>query len=146
MDNINIGDGTKRISINEDPERVISFNPKDTLFVEKFYQLITDFDVKSKEFSTRADEISITTELDGNGIPANMNESFDLLKDICNYLREQVDFVFGKDTSQKVFGDALDLDVFQQFFEGIMPFIQSARTEKVARYTKNGRSRGATMK
>jgi hypothetical protein len=51
-------------------------------------------------------------------------------------LRDEVDAVFGDGTSQMVFGGAYTLDVFEQFFNGIIPYVEKARANKVKKYTK----------
>jgi len=55
--------------------------------------------------------------------------------ELCNYLREKTDKIFGDGTSLKLFGEVRNLEVYQQFFDGILPFFKKARAEKVAKYT-----------
>jgi hypothetical protein len=50
-------------------------------------------------------------------------------------MRGQIDVLFGEGTSQKAFGNALELGMFEQFFSGITPFVQTVRKEKIAKYT-----------
>ena len=44
--------------------------------------------------------------------------------------------VFGAGTSEKAFGEAQTLNMFEQFFDGITPYIQGARGQKVSKYRK----------
>lgn len=134
MQNLKIDDGSVRLSINDDDTRIISFNPKDELFAEKFYLLLTNFRSQIDKFSERAEEVDRVDTVDEDGIPTNIRERIALLKDVCSYMREQIDMVFGQGTSQTAFGDAYNLDMFEQFFDGITPFIKDARTEKVKKY------------
>jgi hypothetical protein len=136
MDSITISTGVKRVCINDDPDNFIEFNPNDVSFAEKFYSLISEFEAKLVEYQARSDEIDSNKELDANGIPVNFEARIALMRDVCEFVREKIDGLFGKGTSQKVFGNALTLDMFTQFFEGITPFIQQARAEKVAKYQK----------
>ncbi len=136
MDSIQINNGLKRIAVNGDENRVIEFNPEDIVFVEKFYGLIKEFEQKEVEFRQRADEINAVEGVDEYGIPVNTAENIKLVIDLCQYLRVQIDKVFGTGTSQKAFGDANTLNMFEQFFEGITPFIQGARSNKVNQYRK----------
>lgn len=135
IDTLQIVTGEKRIAINSDPERIISFNPTDVLFVERFYSLLAEAEIKSEEYKTRAKLLEQDKQIGENGLPANIKERIDLLKESCIYLREQIDGVFGAGTSQKAFGDAFKLDMFGQFFDGIKPYFQKARAEKIAKYT-----------
>lgn len=135
MDSLQINTGEKRIAINDDPERVIIFNPSDVVFAERFYNLIGEFESKLTEYQTRSKTIDANTELDANKIPVNAGEKLALLREACEYVRERIDHLFGKGTSQKAFGDTLNIDLFKQFFDGISPFIQRTRADKIAKYT-----------
>jgi hypothetical protein len=135
VDSLQITSGEKRIAINDDPDRVIVFNPADIIFVEKFYKLIAEFEEKAKEYQARFEELSKIEENDEHGFPVNTDERFELLKEVCVYIRGKIDDIFGKDTSQKAFGDAYDIEQFKQFFDGMTPFIQKARAEKLQKYT-----------
>ncbi len=133
MDNLKINTGLKRILINDGPD-YIEFDPEDVLFIEKFYQLIHEFELKKDEFTIKAANLDSNKELDANGLPSNIGEGLSFLKEICQYLRDRIDYVFGAGTSQKVFGDSLSLSSLGQFFEGVTPFIQLKRAEKLQKY------------
>jgi hypothetical protein len=140
VDSIRIETGVKRIAINDDPNRVIEFNPSDIAFAERFYKLLQNFEVKQAEYEKRAGELDDQT-LDEHGIPSNIGPGLAFLREVCEYLRGEIDHLFGPNTSQQVFGDALTLDMFEQFFVGITPFVQQTRQEKLARYTQSSRSK-----
>jgi hypothetical protein len=135
MDSIRIDDGTKRICVNDDPARVITFNPSDVVFAEKFYGLIGDFETKLGEYQARSVDIENDNKTDGNGLPVNLGQRMALLREACEYIRSQIDNLFGVGTSQKAFGDTIAIELFPQFFEQITPYIQSVRAEKVKKYT-----------
>jgi len=134
MQNIQIDTGDIRLSINDDEARIITFNPKDSLFSEKFYHLVGNFHLQLGEFQKRAEELDADKSLDENSIPFNIQAKFDLIKETCDYVRKEIDVVFGEGTSQIVFGDVMNLEIFPQFFEGISPFFKEARKEKVEKY------------
>lgn len=136
MDSIHIDTGVKRIMINDDPNNVIEFNPADVAFAERFYGLLKDFEAKQAEYQRRAQEANEKNDLDENGIPVNLVENMTLMREACEFMRGKIDYLFGTGTSQKVFGDTLVLDQFAQFFQGMTPFIKSARQDKVDRYQK----------
>ena len=104
MDNLRIDSGLKRIMINDDPNRFIEFNPNDVLFAEKFYALIKVFEEQEVKFQERIEQIQKNEEKDAYGIPVNTQETLDFVVEVCNFLREQIDKVFGAGTSQTVFG------------------------------------------
>jgi hypothetical protein len=135
-DSIRIDTGVKRVAINDDPNRIIEFNPKDVVFAERFYGLIGEFKSAEKDFVSRAEALDAVKEIDELGLPVNAGERIKLLREVCEWAREKIDQVFGEGTSQKAFGDAIGLDLFSQFFEGITPFIEGARGDQVQKYSK----------
>jgi hypothetical protein len=132
-DSITIVTGMRHILINGGPE-FIEFNPSDISFAERFYALIADFNTKKAGYEERADAIDGNKTLDANGLPANVPEGLALMREVCEYMRAEIDKLFGAGTSNKVFGSALSIDMFTQFFDGLMPFIQQARTSQVGKY------------
>jgi hypothetical protein len=140
MDSIRIETGIKRIAINDDPERVIEFNPTDVLFAEKFYNLIRAVEKKEVEYLQRANEVVNNQSVDDNGIPENLESGISLLREVCEFVRGEIDKVFGSGTSQKAFGDTYSFDVFEQFLDGITPFIKSSRSQKTAQYIKQNKN------
>lgn len=135
MDSLQINTGEKRIAINGDEKRVLVFNPSDVAFAERFYRLINDFQSKLLEYKTRAESIEAQQATDENGLPINLSDRLTLMNDACVYIRQKIDELFGAGTSQIVFGDAMQLDMFTQFFSGITPFIQKSRSAKLEKYT-----------
>lgn len=140
-DSIRIDTGVKRILVNDDPQRVIVFNPDDVVFAEKFYHLLSDFESKEKEFVERAEALDANTALDEHGIPENTQARLAMMKEVCGYLREQIDHVFGQGTAQAAFENAMTLEMFAQFFNGLEPFIRKARADVTDKYRPANRSR-----
>lgn len=137
METLRIDTGAVRLAINGDENRIIEFNPEDIVFVERFYSLIKEFETKEVEFRAKAEALAAaSSEVDEYGIPTNTGENIKLVLDLCNYLREKIDHVFGPGTSEKVFQDAQTLNMFEQFFTGITPFVQKARGQKLEKYRK----------
>lgn len=132
---LTIDTGVIRIAINNDESRVIAFNPNDAIFAEKFYKMLGTLQSRFTEYRKQAEAVESKQEADANGIPLNTGERIELMKEICLFARGQIDELFGVGTSQKVFEDTLSIETIIQFFDGVKPFVQSARTDKVAKYT-----------
>jgi hypothetical protein len=143
-DSIRIDLGTIRLQVNDGPE-FIEFNPQDTLFAERFYGLVQVLEDKGKEYQQRSDELGLEEEQDQETAFRNAPAGLALLRDVCEFLRSELDRVFGAGTSQKLFGDVLALDGFSQFFDAITPYIQKARTEKVQKYAVKKTAKKATI-
>lgn len=133
---LKIDSGFIRLAINDDPDRVIAFNPKDVVFAEKFYRLIKEFEDKQADFEARANELDSHDEEDEFGLPVNTGERLDYIKEICQFTFDKIDGVFGEGTSETVFQGVFDLDAIGQFFDGISPYIKAARTKRVEKYSK----------
>lgn len=132
---IQIQSAEVRVLVNDDPNRVITFNPEDIAFIDAFYDLIGEFDQKIEEFKQRELVLRKNKEVDKYGIPVSTKEEIQLTKDLCAYLREKIDALFGAGTANTAFGKSNTPDMFVQFFDGITPFIQTAREKKVQKYT-----------
>ncbi len=135
MDSLRIATGEVRLMVNDDPARVVAFNPEDVLFAERFYQVMGEFDTKQLEYQARYAQLD-TEGASINGLPTNVGAKLALLRETCEYFRAQIDRVFGAGTSQAAFGDAMTLSMFEQFFDGITPYIQGPRAGKMAQYVK----------
>lgn len=132
---IQIQSAEVRVLVNDDPNRVITFNPEDISFIDAFYDLIGEFDKKIEAFKQRELLFRKNKTVDKYGIPASTKEEIQLTKDLCCYLREKIDALFGAGTADAAFGNANIPDMFVQFFDGITPFIRTAREKKVQKYT-----------
>ena len=144
METLQITTGEKRIPVTRDGTHAgeVVFNPSDVIFAEKFYKIVSEFESTLHDYQSRYDEL----EKDSKGQPMRMDESLSLLHETCQYVREKIDYVFGVGTSQIVFGDAMVLEVFPQFFDGITPFVQSIRAEKIAQYLPKPNGNGHAKK
>jgi len=138
MDTLRIDSGTVSLTINDDPNRVISFDPTDVVFIEHLYQLMKEFEEQAKQYEQKALLLDEGVAVDDNNIPTNLAERIALTKEVCQFVRLKIDEVFGKGTAQTVFGDSYTLLSLGQFFDGLTPYIQKARQKQVAKYSPSG--------
>ena len=131
----NIGRG-HTLTVNGDPDRVISFNPSDVGFVDRYFTMLDRFEEKEGEYRAKLAEIEQDKAVDGYGIPLAARRAAKLSKEVCAFMRRQIDEVFGEGTSQTAFGDANVPEMFGEFFDGIAPHIAKAREAAVSKYTK----------
>ena len=148
--NINLNEGI-RLSINGDPNRVISFNPKDVNFTQKFYSLLDFLEEKQKEYEEKskiAEANNSIKKIEADGetieIPSKIKDIMQLISDICDELNAEIDKIFGEGTSwtlfegAKVFND--ENNQYIQFFEGITPFIGEARKDIKEKYKSTSKA------
>lgn len=139
MDSIRIDTGLKRIAINEDPNRIIEFNPKDLLFAEKFYAMVKEIKTMLKEIENKSVEFDIRSkdvDFDDPKFTDVIDEALIFHKQSCEKMFEEIDKLFGKGVSEMVFQGVYALEVIAQFLDGITPFITEERSAKVEKYMK----------
>ena len=120
---------TVRLTVNDDPDRVVEFNPSDVGFVSRFYDLMDNVEAKEGEYNAKLEEIQKDSSINSFGAPNALKKEIALTAEICDYMREQVDAVFGEGTSRTVFGDMNVPAMFGEFFNEIAPHITAARNK-----------------
>lgn len=128
--------GNITLTINDDPDKVISFNPNDVGFVERFYTMVDCVNAKEEECKASIAEIQKDKSLDSLGLPVAARKATALTAEMCRFMRGQIDGLFGAGTSQTVFGDVNVPEMFDEFFVGITPYIRKSRSAAIAKYTK----------
>lgn len=108
-----------RLLINNDKNKVIEFDPEDSSFANRYYTMIANFDQKKDEFIKKAAEIDKIDEVNSFGIQVKTIEENKLIVEMFGYMCEQIDYVFGKGTSEMVFGNVAKLELIDQFLSGI---------------------------
>jgi hypothetical protein len=148
VDTINIVTGKKQVVINRDEVEagVISFNPYDVVFREKYYNLLRELNEDSdeiKDILNKAKKIDDNKELDDMGIRKSIPDEFELTKEVNRLLCEKIDNLFGSGTSEIIRGDfepTLEQyknaqSIYQQFFTAIKPYFEDAAQNAVQKYT-----------
>lgn len=130
MSELYISTGAVKLDIIRDGENVgvFKFNPKDIGEAERFSEFSSSLNAKRVEYQEKA------KALDENGTDV---ERVKFLADFIRELRNNLDNLYGTGTSQLVFGDALDIDMFFDFMEGIAPYYKKASSERTAKYRKH---------
>ncbi|MEM5769937.1 MAG: hypothetical protein AAGU32_16885 [Bacillota bacterium] len=135
MGSISINTGKITLSVERDGEHVgeISFNPSDAVFAQRYNDLVKELAEKqvemSKALSKEAESVEDKDEDEGEDDPGLYIES-------CNFVKSQIDKVFGAGSSQTLFGDACSFSMFNDFFAGIAPIFAEARAKKIKKYTE----------
>lgn len=121
---IAIDSGAVRLPVVRDGKNAgtLVLYPDDTAFLSRFYALLPRLEQQ------RAD---LASALQG----ADAGVSLTALNAACDTLREEIDAVFGEETSELVFGEVCTLGMAQQFFAGVGEALREARAPKLAAYT-----------
>lgn len=132
---LQINAGDIRLSINDDPNRIITINPQDVIFIEKLYSLENKLRVEMDGYQRRAAVLESDDTLDDNGRPKNIPERIALMVEVGERFRAEIDDLFGAGTSAVVFGSRVVPNQVVQFLEQVQEYIRPARAEKIAQYT-----------
>ena len=143
MQNIKFDDGFKEFMINDDPSRVIRFNPAD-------YGIIERFDKARKEIAAEVDKIQedINIKPDGSAEEDDLGEAADLLDRTNKLIRDKIDYIFDSPVSDIAFGrqsplsSVKGLPLFERFIRAAQPYIekevrkeQEASQKRISKYT-----------
>lgn len=126
LSSLQIDLNTIKLLINQGPD-YIEFNADDILFIEGFYNLIEQFQLKQIQYQNMMDKIDPEQTTPG-GLPLSAGETIAAMKDICLFARAKIDEIFGMGSSQKLFGNSLAFAPIEQFFTGISPYIKARRS------------------
>ena len=99
--------------------------------------MLDKVEAEESRVNTVLDEYAKEDTVDSFGIPLPLRKAASLTADLCRFMRDQIDDVFGKGTSQTAFGDANVPEMFSEFFRGVTPYIQKARSAAIAKYIGN---------
>lgn len=142
MKNISFDEGLKTISLNNDKNRVISFNPSD-------FNLFARAD-KVREHLESWEEKIRGLPLTPDGQPADpTTENLKLLEEFDVFLRGEFNYIFNSDVYDVIFHGQSPLSIvgnvylFEEFLNSAMPYIQeemdtaiNASQKRVEKYTK----------
>ena len=146
MQSIRFDDGYKKFMINDDPNRVIRFNPAD-------YGIIERFNTARKVILIEMEKIQGDIDINPDGTPNvaedELGEAAELLSKTRKLICDQVDYIFGGPVSEAAFGtqsplsSVKGLPLFERFIRAAEPFItkevkaeQLASQKRVNKYTK----------
>lgn len=135
MYNINLDDGYKEFTINNDPNRVIRFNPTD-------FNIVTRIDEATQNIEKRIRELQNMEE-------STLKEASEVTKAADKIIREEIDKVFNSNVSDVVFGNQFSMSpvggkmLWERFLEAAGKYI-AAEVEKevkesakrIGKYTK----------
>jgi len=124
---INLGNvSLKIVDENNNEKGIFTFNPNDINTANKFFDLLAELDIKKEEFTKRESELA---EDDIKGKLA-------LTLEVIDYFENKIDNIFGSGSSELIFGQTKSIDMFKDFFEGLMPYYQKASQNRIDKYTE----------
>lgn len=144
MQSINFSDGYKSFCINDDPARVIRFNPTDIDIVKRFNQAMKEL----REEKDGLEDVSLnpdgTVAIDDD---ATLEKTSKVLEEFNRVIREKLNFIFKSDVYDTIFDGQSPMAIVgkerQLLFEAFMDAafhvineeVENATRERVGKYT-----------
>lgn len=146
MQNLNFDDGYRPFTLQNDPNRVIRFNPADFGIIERIKKAYDEIDNATK-FDTDID-------LKADGTPLELvGQAADIVSDMDNIIKRQVDYIFNSPVSEMVFGNQSPMGMvngvplYERFLSTLIPVIQeevkaemAASQKRISKYTNLSRN------
>lgn len=145
MQSLRFDDGFKEFMINDDPNRVIRFNPAD-------YGILERLNTVQKEITKEVDALLEDIDIKPDGSPDVPDDDFEAAAEILSKARKMIcdktDYIFGNPVSEAAFGtqsplsSVKGLPLFERFIRAAQPFIekeviaeQKASQKRINKYT-----------
>ncbi len=137
MQSINFSDGYKSFCINDDPARVIRFNPTDIDIIKRFNQVMKEL----REEKDGLEDVSLnpdgTIAVDDD---ATLEKTSEVLEKFNQVIREKLNFIFKSDVYDTIFDGQSPLAIVgkdrQLLFEAFMDAAFTVINEEVEKATR----------
>ena len=136
MQNIRFDDGYKEFMINDDPNKVIRFDPTDFAIIERFNTAMNNIEKYKDEFDNNEDTAG------------GLESAAETVNKINTYIREQIDYIFDSPVAAIALGNKSPLamvkgvPLFERFLNAVIPAIEKeikaemkASEKRVSKYT-----------
>lgn len=129
MMEINFDTGMIELAVQGDPDRILRFNPANVDFQDSLFAMLDNATKKMKEF----ERIAKAHDLNASNMEPieAVKERLKIQRDIDNFIKCEIDGVFGSGASSMIFKEASPSAksssgqyVFMNFFESLLPIIK----------------------
>lgn len=121
-----------KVAIDGDESKVIEFNPNDMLLRKRITEFMLDLQTKQKEMAEKAEALDKMNEAAEGELPSNLQAVLDYNQEIADYFIGELDDIFGKGASAKLFGDnSFDPELMADFLSWVMGKINGVSQAKI---------------
>lgn len=151
MQSINFSDGYKSFCINNDPERVIRFNPTDIDIVKRFNQAMKEL----REEKEGLEDVNLNPDGTVVDDDTTLDKTSEVLEQFNQVIRKKLNFIFKSDVYDTVFDGQSPMAIVgterQLLFEAFMDAafyvineeVESATRERVDKYVSKYKKKDA---
>jgi len=143
MQSIRFDDGYKEFMINDDPNKVIRFDPTDFAIIERFNNAM-------KNIEKATENLENDVNIDSKGEPlSELEEAAEAVAKVNKLIKDQIDYIFDSPVSEMVFGNKSPLalvkgvPLFERFIMAAKEAIEKevkkemeASQKRIEKYTK----------
>ena len=143
MQSIRFDDGYKEFMINDDPNKIIRFDPADFGIIERFNNAL-------KNIEKATESLENDVNIDSKGEPlSELEEAAEAVAKVNKLIKEQIDYIFDSPVSEMVFGNKSPLalvkgvPLFERFIMAAKEVIEKevkkemeASQKRIEKYTK----------
>jgi len=143
MQSIRFDDGYKEFMINDDPNKVIRFDPADFGIIERF-------NTAMKNIEKASETIKNDIDINPQGEPlSELEEAAEAVAKVNKLIKDQIDYIFDSPVSDMVFGNKSPLalvkgvPLFERFIMAAKEVIEKevkkemeASQKRIEKYTK----------
>ena len=123
---------TVKIAIDGDVSKVIEFNPNDMLLRNRITQFMVDLSSKQDEMTQKAEALDANAKAADGNLPSNIQEVLAFNQEIADYFLGELDDIFGKGASAKLFGErSFDPDLMASFMVYVVDKIGAVSKSKI---------------
>jgi len=143
MQSIRFDDGYKEFMINDDPNKIIRFDPADFGIIERF-------NTAMKNIEKASETIKNDIDINPQGEPlSELEEAAEAVAKVNKLIKDQIDYIFDSPVSDMVFGNKSPLalvkgvPLFERFIMAAKEVIEKevkkemeASQKRIEKYTK----------
>lgn len=121
-----------KIAIDGDESKVIEFNPNDMLLRNRITEFMVNVQTKQDEMTKKAEALDAGEQPADGALPANIKDVLDFNQEVADYFIGELDDIFGKGASAKLFGErSFDPDLMASFMAYVMEKIGNVSNAKI---------------
>lgn len=123
---------TVKIAIDGDVSKVIEFNPNDMLLRNRITQFMVDMQTKQDEMLKKAEALDAESKPVDGAMPSNIKDVLAFNQEIADYFMGELDDIFGKGASVKLFGErSFDPELMASFMTYVVEKIGAVSKSKI---------------
>lgn len=144
MERLQLKTNRVQIVIDDDPERVITFNPNDVQLRDRIYKLGKTIKSRQSEIEKRIQEFESLEGEDELGVPLKDIAAHNMMVELAEFIIKEIDATFGIGTSEKLYFDGFDFESTSNFMGLVSSKLQAVSQNKInQRLSKNAKGKKA---